>query len=396
MARVSEGVSSSYFAPREVVSGPGSSASVGALLRRWQTGGDAVLVVRDAAVAALGIATRLIDGLVAEGFTPTTFDDITTEPTLEMARAVLERARSCGAVAVVGVGGGSCMDMAKLAATYAREPHAIEAIIEDSSLTSGAMPLVLIPTTAGTGAEASRVSMVSVNGAKRIVLSQYFVPLAAVLDPSLIMSLPPSVTASGGLDAISHAFEAYISTNATALTESASRAAIRMLATALPRAYAVGDDEAARAATLTGSHLAGWSLNAGVVLGHSIAYTIANRAHLPHGITTGMALPYALAYSLPVVKGRLEVVAADVSEQSRGSVDGLLHWLRELEGSLGAPTSLAEAGIGSDQLAAMATECVRDYPRPSNPVPLAQERLEVLLGHFHEGDLSGAITAMSL
>ncbi|HEY9471294.1 MAG TPA: iron-containing alcohol dehydrogenase, partial [Propionibacteriaceae bacterium] len=105
MARVSEGVSSSYFAPREVVSGPGSSASVGALLRRWQTGGDAVLVVRDAAVAALGIATRLIDGLVAEGFTPSTFDDITTEPTLEMARAVLERARSCGAVAVVGVGG---------------------------------------------------------------------------------------------------------------------------------------------------------------------------------------------------------------------------------------------------------------------------------------------------
>ena len=83
-----------------------------------------------------------------------------------MARAVLERARACGAVAVVGVGGGSCMDMAKLAATYAREPHAIEAIIEDSSLTTGAMPLVLIPTTAGTGAEASRVSMVSVNGAQ--------------------------------------------------------------------------------------------------------------------------------------------------------------------------------------------------------------------------------------
>ena len=386
----------SYYAPREVVSGPGSSATVGSLLRRWQTSGDSVLVVRDTAVASLGLATRLMDGLHAEGFTPTTFDDITTEPTLEMARAVLEQARACGAVAVVGVGGGSCMDMAKLAATYAREPHAIEAIIEDSSLTSGAMPLVLIPTTAGTGAEASRVSMLSVNGHKRIVLSQYFVPLAAVLDPSLITSLPPSVTASGGLDAVSHAFEAYISTNATALTESASRAAIRMLATALPSAYAAGDDEAARADTLTASHLAGWSLNAGVVLGHSIAYTIASRVHLPHGITTGMALPYALAYSLPVVSGRLGVVAADLAEQSKGTVDGLLHWLRELEGSLGAPTSLAEAGIGADQLAAMATECVRDYPRPSNPVPLEQERLEVLLGHFHEGDLSGAIKAMSL
>lgn len=389
-------VSSSYYAPREVVSGPGSSASVGLLLRRWLVSGDAVLVVRDTAVAGLGLADRLIEGLQAEGFAPSTFDDITTEPTLEMARAVLERARACGAVAVVGVGGGSCMDMAKLAATYAREPHAIEAIIADSSLTRGAMPLVLIPTTAGTGAEASRVSMVSVDGAKRIVLSQYFVPLAAVLDPLLIMSLPPSVTASGGLDAVAHAFEAYISTNATPLTESASRAAIRMMATALPRAFAVGDDEAARADTLTASHLAGWSLNAGVVLGHSIAYTIANRAHLPHGITTGMALPYALAYSLPAVKGRLEVVAADVAEQSSGTVDGLLHWLRELEGSLGAPTSLAEAGIGADQLAAMATECVRDYPRPSNPVPLTQERLEVLLGHFHEGDLSGAITSMSL
>lgn len=391
-----EGIApTSYFAPREVIRGPGSSASVADLFLRWGVAPGPVLVVRDTAVAALGLGGQMIERLLAAGFTPTLFDDITTEPTLEMARAVLERARACSAAAVIGLGGGSSMDMAKIAAAYAREPHSIEAIIEDSSLTSGVLPLALIPTTAGTGAEATRVSMLSVDGHKRIVLSHYFVPLAAVLDPDLIRSLPPTVTASSGLDALSHAFEALISTNATPLTDSAARSAIRILASALPRAYEAGEDEAARADTLTAAHLAGWSLNAGVVLGHSIAYTIADRTHLPHGITTGMTLPYALAYSRPVVNERLLGVARDLPDHTSSSVDGLLHWLRDLAGQLGAPTSLEEAGIAADQVAAMAAECVRDYPRPNNPRPLEQQRLEELLGWFHQGDLAGAIKAMS-
>lgn len=388
---------SSYLGPREVLSGPGASAAVSELLKKWGIAQGPILVVRDTAVAGLNLGAAMIDALAAAGFTPVLFDDVKTEPTREIAHAVLERARESHAIAVIGMGGGSSMDLAKIGATYAHGSETIDAIIDGVSKASDVLPLVLIPTTAGTGAEATRVSMISVNDHKRIVLSHHFVPLVAVLDPVLIASLPPSVTASGGLDALSHAFEAFISTNATPLTESASRSAIRTLATALQRAYDDGKDAAARAETLTAAHLAGWSLNAGVVVGHSIAYTIANRTHLPHGITTGMSLPYALAYSLPKVEGRLLEVAESLPglPSASVSVTGLLTWIRDLGDHLGAPTSLDKAGIPADQTAAMAQEVVRDYPRPNNPVPLEEHRLTTLLEHFHQGDLVGAISSMN-
>jgi Alcohol dehydrogenase, class IV len=352
-------------------------------------------VVRDTQVAALNLGSEMIAGLAEAGFEPTLFDGITSEPTLEMARAVLGQAREYSVVAVVGLGGGSCMDMAKLGAAFAREPHSVEAVVENPTLTSGALPLALIPTTAGTGSEASRVSMLSVDGHKRILVSQYFMPLAAVLDPDLIQSLPPSVTASSGLDALAHAFEAFISTNATTLTDTAARSAIGLLAPALPRAYHDGSDHSARAQTLTAAHLAGCSLNASVTLGHSIAYTIASRTRLPHGITAGMALPYSLAYALPAVHGRLGGIASNLGVGASSLVEDLLRWLLDLDRQLGAATSLHEVGIGEDQLAEMATECVHVYPRPNNPVPLEQRRLTELLSYFHQGDLDGAIKAMS-
>lgn len=383
----------SYSAPREVISGAGSSASVGGLLRQWGVQPGPVLVVRDAQVAALGLGDLLVAGLAEAGYRPSTFDGITTEPTFEIASAVLEQARVTGATAVVGMGGGSSMDMAKLAAAYAREPHSIDAIIADATLTTGALPLVLVPTTAGTGAEATRVSMLSVDGRKRILVHRFFMPLAAVLDPDLIATLPPAATAASGLDALSHAVESYVSTNATPLTESAGRSAIRMLATALPRAYESGSDTGARSQTLTAAHLAGCSLNAGVVLGHSIAYTIAARSHLPHGITAGMALPFALAYSLPVVRGRLSEIAGEVPGSP--TAEGLLQWLLDLNRRLGVSTSLKEIGLAETELSSMAVECVRDFPRPNNPVPLQAERLERLLGFFYTGDLDGAVDAMA-
>ncbi len=387
--------STSYFVPREVVSGAGSSANLGSLFRRWGVAPGAVLVVRDTQVAALNLGEQMIAGLAEAGFEPTCYDGITSEPTLEMARAVLEQARAHSVVAVVGLGGGSCMDMAKLGAAFADGPHTIEAAVDNPALASGALPLALVPTTAGTGSEASRVSMVSVDGHKRILVSQYFMPLAAVLDPELIQSLPPSATASSGLDALAHAFEAFISTNATTLTDTAARSAIGLLAPALPRAYHDGGDRSARARTLTAAHLAGCSLNASVTLGHSIAYTIAARTRLPHGITAGMALPYSLAYALPAVHQRLAGVAADLAVGASTVVEDLLRWLLDLDRELGAATSLHEVGIGEDQLAEMAAECVHDYPRPNNPVPLEQRRLTELLSYFHQGDLDGAIKAMS-
>lgn len=385
----------SFFAPREVLSGTGASGAVSTALARWGVQGGTVLVVRDAVVAEHGLAQALLDDLEAAGFHSVTFDGITAEPTLEVAEAALRAARESGAGVVVGMGGGSTMDVAKVAAAFAAHDCDVRAVAGGHAADQRCLPLVLVPTTAGTGAETSRVSMVSIDGHKQILISPFFVPLVAVLDADLIHSLPQPVTASGGLDAVAHALEAYISTNATALTDSAARSAVSLLATALPQAWANGDDLDARAATLEGAHLAGRSLNAGVVVGHSIAYTIADRVHLPHGITTGMALPYALAYSLPVVDERLTTLSASLAPLTGGTTDGLLSWLQGLSTSLGAPGSLAEAGLDRSDVAGMTEDVLTRYPRPNNPVPLEADRLNALMGHFHDGDLTTAVAAMT-
>ena len=385
----------SFQAPREVLMGPGASADLAAALQRWGIPPGPVLLVRDAAVAAHGLGAAMVSQLSDAGFVPHFFDAITAEPELETARATLDAARACNATVVIGVGGGSSMDMAKVAATYGQDSCSVEDVLAGTASAARAVPLVLIPTTTGTGAETTRVSMVSVDGHKRILLSPHFVPLLAVLDSDLVRSLPPAVTASSGLDAMSHACEAFVSTNATPLTDAAARAAVAMLAVSLPKAYADGTDQQARATTLEAAHLAGRSLNAGVVLGHSIAYTIADRTHLPHGITTGMSLPFALAYSWPAVEARLSGLARSVGGEVPRTATGLLTWLAELAAELGAPTSLAAIGLDEGALAEMAAECIRDYPRPNNPVPLEQGRLETLLGCFHRGDVLEAVAAMT-
>lgn len=385
----------SYLGPREVISGPGCSADLAETLAKWSVAHGAVLVVRDSVVATLGLGKECLAALDAAGYHPVMYDDVPREPTREMAETVLARAREHHVTAVVGIGGGSSMDIAKIAAAYARHDADIDTIIAGTPATSEVLPLALVPTTAGTGAEATSVSMLSVDDHKRIVISHRFVPLVAVLDSQLITSLPPAVTASGGLDAVSHAVEAFVSTGATPLTESASLTAVRLLAHALPQAYDHGDDVEARTGTLIGSHLAGWSLNARVVLGHSIAYTIATRTHLPHGVTTGMSLPYALAYSLPGVRGRLKDLARQIPELDPADPDGFIRWSGRLPARLGVATSLQEIGIDRAEVSDMAAEVVRDYPRPNNPVPLDIARLTTLLGHFHAGDLDTAIAAMA-
>lgn len=385
-----------YLGPREVVSGPGSSARLAESFAKWSIRRGRVLVVRDAIVAKLGLAAKAMEALAVAGYQPVTYDDVVNEPTREMAADVLARAREQAVTGVVGIGGGSSMDLAKIAAAFAPETVDIDAIIGGAQPGGDVLPLTLMPTTAGTGAEATSVSMLSAGGHKKIVISHRFVPLLAVLDPELIVSLPQSVTASGGLDAVSHAVEAFVSTSATPLTESASRSAVRLLADALPRAYDHGDDVAARTDTLIGSHLAGWSLNARVVLGHSIAYTIATRTHLPHGVTTGMSLAYALAYSLPSVEDRLAELAAQIPSVETPDAAGLIRWAGALPARVGVPVSLDAIGIPASEVPRMAEEIVRDYPRPNNPVPLETGRVTTLLEHFHVGDLDGAVNAMKI
>lgn len=384
----SDGRIATAYTPREWVMGDGASREAGRVLRSWGLEpGARVVLVTDRDVNRLGLAAAALESLRGEGFHVEVFADIAGEPVLETAENVVAFARGHDAVAVVGLGGGSALDMAKLAAGLLTHPGEVTDYIGRPSFSRLCAPLLLIPTTAGTGAEATRVVMLSVEGRKVFTYSPYLVPWGAILDPLLTRTLPPGITAATGLDALSHAVESLLSTASNAYTQTAALEAVRIIARWLRRAYETPDDLEARRAMLYAAYLGGVSLNASVVLGHSIAYTIANRTRLPHGVTCAMALPYCIAYCLPGGGDRLLPAVEAAGLGAAGRAAALAVWTRDLAVELGIPASLAAVGLGEGDLAGMVEECLTVYPRANNPTPMERERLEKVYRAMWSGNL---------
>ena len=385
---------SAYLGPARLYFGDGAASNLHDVLRDCGVRSGRVLLVADRDVVRLELSDAPKTSLTANGFEVDVFSDVVGEPELAVVQDLINTVRSTSYTAVVGLGGGSAMDMAKLAAALATNADEVGGLAGAVGFGSAPLPLVLVPTTAGTGAEATRVSMLSVEGQKTILVSPQLIPAAAVLDPTLTLSLPPRITASTGIDALSHALEALMSTNASPFTDAAALSAISTIARSLEVACNEPSNNRARRAMMFAAYQAGLSLNAGVVLGHSVAYTIANRAKLPHGVTCAVALPYCAVYNAPASEEWLKGVTALLPEEAREregkhAASPLVHWLASLNEALGMPASLEEVGVKRQDLPAMVDECLNKYPRPNNPVPVEREGLLELYDHLFTGDIGG-------
>ncbi len=310
------------------------------------------------------------------------FSEIPGEPTVEVADRGAAAARALSPALIVGVGGGSVMDVAKLGAAMVENPGSVLEYthVGRRRLRGRAVPTILVPTTAGTGAEASQNAVVTA-GAKKAFANNYPQLLAAgvLLDPGLTVSLPRDVTVHTGLDALSHCVEALLSTHATALTDLQAVRGIALIAEWLPRAHADAGDEAARAGMVLAAYCGGLALNAGMVLGHSIAYTVANRLHVPHGLSCALALPYAVAYSREAAPDRLRRIG-----DAAGGADPVRR-IELLCRDLGVPEALRTLGLERTHLGEMVDECLEHYPRPNNPRPLERGPLLSLYTAMWEG-----------
>jgi alcohol dehydrogenase class IV len=379
-----------FLAPQYVLNGDGAAKKTGDALRAWGVGPGRALVICDRFLFEAGALAGLLDGLRTAGFDVAVFPDVTREPTVADADAAVAHARALRPATIVGVGGGSSMDLAKVVALLVNNDGPVEAHIGADLPERPPAPFALVPTTTGTGAETTRISMLAAPGGKRIVSHRMLVPLVAVLDVDLVMKLPGPVTAATGMDALTHATESFLSTSSSALSASMSLRAAQLLSEWLPIACDRPDDRKARRATLYGAFLAGLSLNAGVVLGHSMAYTVANRAHLPHGVTTAMALPFCLAYNASAEVEAIDQLALALSNGRHADLRSVAKALIELNDRLGIAASPRAAGIERSELAPMARECVTKYPRPTNPVPMTDERVTALYDAWFAGDLDAA------
>ena len=385
-----------FQSPAQLIVGDGASERAGSLLESWDVAHDSVIaLVADADVLELGLAKAILASLEASGYRTEVFACTPGEPKLEGVNEAVSSLRSMKPAACVGLGGGSTLDVAKLAAALTRNPGGVPEFIGVSKVRLPSIPTIMVPTTAGTGSEATQVAMLSIDGKKVAAASSPLMARAAILDPDLTIGLPRNVTAASGLDALAHSFESFLSTTANSSTEGASLHGASLIASSIRASVTTGNDRAVRTMMLTGAYWAGLALNAGVVLGHSIAYTIANRTGLPHGVTCAMALPYCLAYNEKPSSAKIERLAGVLREQigmARGEdfdPTGIYNWLVDLERDLGVPASLAAVGLTRKDLPAMVSECLDSYPRANNPAPFDHEALTRLYDYLFDGDVHG-------
>lgn len=272
--------------------------------------GGRILFVTDKGLVALGLVEPALAGLRTSAEV-VVFDAVEADPS----RATLMRAVAAGrgATGIVGFGGGSSMDVAKLAALLLGSGEDLDAAWGVGNATGPRLPLVLVPTTAGTGSEVTPVAIITVEGAeKRGVSSPLILPDLAVLDPALTLGLPAAITAATGIDAMVHAIEAYTSRspNANPVSRALACEALRLLGANVERAVAAPDDREARGAMLLGAMLAGQAFaNAPVAAVHALAYPIGGFFRVPHGLSNALVLPHVLRFNAAVAASEYAILA---------------------------------------------------------------------------------------
>jgi alcohol dehydrogenase class IV len=340
-----------------------------------------VLFVTDADVLRLGLPQPCLEALAASGREPLIFDSVEADPSRATLLHAVEAGRSAEVRSVVGFGGGSPMDVAKLAAYLLGSGDALDDIWGVGLATGPRLPLTLVPTTAGTGSEATPVAVITVEGAeKRGVNAPALVADWAVLDAGLTLGMPRALTAATGIDAIVHAVEAFTSAKAkNPISDLYARKALRLLATNLLTACEEPGNQAARAAMLLGAHLAGLAFaNAPVAGVHALAYPLGGLHHLPHGLSNALMLRHVLAFNAEAARADYaelaEVLAPDcaaLGTQAKASL--LIERLEQLVVASGLQPRLRDHGITFDEAPLLAREAMKQQRLlVNNPVEIRE------------------------
>lgn len=315
------------------------------------TGVRRLLLVTDAGLLALGLLEPLLGALAAEGVSVDVFSEIAPDPDYAMVLAGVARLKAGDAQAVLAVGGGSPMDCAKaMNLSHANDchPSKLTGLWLYARPRKRGLPFYAVPTTAGSGSEVTIAAIVADPEAqsKRTIVDPKTLPDMVALDPRLTVGLPPQITAPTGLDALTHAVEAYLSTMSYAQTDAWALAATTLITRALPRAYADGSDLRWREDMLLGSTLAGMAFTrAGVGYVHALSHQIGAIYHLPHGVVNAVVMPQVLTYYKPVRAARMARLARAAGLGSGGEADdelaeALIARLRELNAQMGIPRHL--------------------------------------------------------
>jgi alcohol dehydrogenase class IV len=317
------------------------------------------LLVTDPGLVAIGLVQPVLEALKANQCEAVLFDQVREDPPESVILAALELALDSDIDGVIAVGGGSSMDVAKVIAVLMKSEQSLADIYGVDQVTGTRLPLILVPTTAGTGSEVTPVAVITTGETTKAgVSSKQLLPDVAVLDPDLTLGLPPAVTAMTGVDAMVHAIEAYTSQHKkNPVSDNLARQALTLLSQNIRTAVHEGDNREARANMLLGAMLAGQAFaNAPVAAVHALAYPLGGHFHIPHGLSNSLVLPSVLHFNMPAAENLYGELAPFVS--GRSGAGALVDELVSIIADTGLPPTLAAADVPESALEMLAQDAM--------------------------------------
>ncbi|MDX1557668.1 MAG: iron-containing alcohol dehydrogenase [Marinobacter sp.] len=351
---------------KSVICEPGAIKRLGEIVKEHM--GNKVLLVTDPGLIKAGLLDEATKSLSEAGVQYELFDGVVADPPVSVVEAALADAREAEVDGVIGFGGGSSMDVAKLIALLIGGGEKLDDVYGVGQAKGNRLPLIQIPTTAGTGSEVTPISIITVGETeKKGVVAPQLLPDIALLDAELTLGLPAHVTAATGIDAMVHAIESYTSASANnnPVSKALAREALRLLGANLETAVKDGSNVKARSDMLLGAMLAGQAFaNSPVAAVHALAYPIGGIFHVPHGLSNALVLPHVMRFNAESCGEAYAILATDVFPDLAAApadkrVNQFIDRLEALSADLGLEQTLREVGIGEADLATLASDAMK-------------------------------------
>jgi len=374
--------------PASILHGGGSRAALPELVRQF--GGSRVLLVTDPGVIALGFADEVRTLLEKAGLAVAVFDEVQPDPTDQNVEAGAAALQAHRADLVVALGGGSPIDTAKVVAVRAANPGPMADYMGLHKIAHRGVPLIALPTTAGTGSEATKVAVVTDTATlvKMMILSLPLLPSAAVVDYEFSLGMPRPLTAAVGVDTLTHGIEAYVSRKANAMTDPLALSCIRLVGEHLEAAWQDGGNLRAREGMMLAATQGGMAFaNSSVCLVHGMSRPVGAVFHLPHGLSNAVLLPAVTRFSIPGAEARYATIsrtlgAADGKDSDKSAGEQLIDWLEGLNRRLELPRLSGCRGVSAETFEAslekMASDALASGSPANNPrLPESAEIVEL-------------------
>lgn len=350
--------------PEVFYAGAGALEKLGPEVKRF---GSRVIVMTDKVLVQAGVVDPVLARLKEAGVRFVVFDEVEPEPSTENCALAAQAVRASGARAIVAVGGGSALDVAKAGSILTTNRGLIADYFGVGKVEKPGLPLIALPTTAGTGSEVT-FNAIFTDKAQKLkvgVVSPYLMPRVAIVDPVLTLTCPPAITAATGIDALTHAIESFTAPKATPQTDLYALEAIRLIARSLRKAVWSGSNLEARTAMAYGSTFAGISLaNAGVGAVHALAYPVGGQFGISHGVSNSLLLPYVLEFNMVADTLKFARVAEAMGENVTGlsvreAAGRAVQAVRTLSLDVGIPQRLRDVSIPEDSLPVLAEAAMK-------------------------------------